>query len=414
VEGGAFAPRSVPPIIARLPSQGRERTRGGRSTRRTAGRTTTAERGPRTGATAHPAPDDAWHACPVVRVTPDHRCDPAAGPAPDRSLLSVRDPAGRPRGTAFAADHDGTLLTAHETVAGLSRVVLHTADGRTHEVTADAVTPLPVPRHRIGPVVQALLLPGRRHRGHRLAAELGELVDALDAGPPSWWAARLLAEVLLGVPDATPCTTVLERLAGHIVARRRQRRPVPGEFAPAFWTALPLPHAGRLALLRTLVRADDAPYDTAAPRYLDAVAGLLAAEPTAVQPHLADWFDDDRPLPATPHATVAHAAQALLHTHRRRALDDLTEVLVAHPHPRAGELLAALAEEEPSAVCRAVDRWARDTRPERRAAAVTYGLRAAPWSGGPGHSPSASPRAPAAPTAHWPPRPATCQAPPRT
>lgn len=37
-----------------------------------------------------------------------------------------------------------------------------------------------------------------------------------------------------------------------------------------------------------------------------------------------------------------------------------------------------LAEDEPSALCRAVDRWAHDERPARRVAAVAYGLRAAP------------------------------------
>lgn len=111
------------------------------------------------------------------------------------------------------------------------------------------------------------------------------------------------------------------------------------------------------------------------------MAALLATAPTAVAAQLTRWFDDERPLPATPHATVATAAQALLHTHRHRALDDLTEILVDCAHRRADELLAALAEEEPSALCRAVDRWAHDERPARRVAAVTYGLRAAPHAG---------------------------------
>lgn len=108
------------------------------------------------------------------------------------------------------------------------------------------------------------------------------------------------------------------------------------------------------------------------------VSRLLAADPTAVQPHLTRWFHDESPLDATPGATVATAAQALLHTHRRCALDDLTEVLVDSAHRRGDELLAVLSEEEPSAVCRAVDRWAHDERPARRVAALAYGLRAAP------------------------------------
>ncbi|KUO14608.1 hypothetical protein AQJ91_45885 [Streptomyces dysideae] len=238
--------------------------------------------------------------------------------------------------------------------------------------------PLPVPHHRIGSVVEALLLLARQHGSPRLAARMAELTLALDADPHSWWAARLLTGTLLRVPDATPYTDVLRLLADRIVSRRRQQRPVAAELGPGFWTALPLPDAGRLDLLRRLVLADGPPSDAHQPRYLDAVADLLAADPTAVQPHLIHWFDDDRPLPATPHATVAHAAQALLHTHRHRALDDLTEALVAHAHRRADELLAVLAEEEPSAICRAVDRWAHDEHPARRVAAVAYGLRTVP------------------------------------
>ncbi|MFJ9869179.1 trypsin-like peptidase domain-containing protein [Streptomyces sp. NPDC101165] len=248
--------------------------------------------------------------------------------------------------------------------------------------TPQGAHPLPVPRHRVGPVVQALLLLGRQQGPRQLSLRLRELVDALDLAPTSWWAARLLARTLLQVPDATPYTEVLRLLADRVTAWSLGGRPVPSEFGPAFWTALPLPDAERFALLRELVLADQEPSEpgcaAAGERYLDAVALLLAAEPGAVQPQLTRWFDDERPLPATPHATVATAAQALLHTHRHGALDNLTEVLVESTHPRADELLAGLAEDEPSAVCRAVDRWAHDERPARRVAAVAHGLRAAP------------------------------------
>ncbi|WP_435604806.1 hypothetical protein [Streptomyces sp. bgisy130] len=128
-------------------------------------------------------------------------------------------------------------------------------------------------------------------------------------------------------------------------------------------------------------------------RFLDAAAELLCADPEGMQPLLCAWFDDTRPLqrlggeeghgPARralpPEITVAAAAQALLHTHRRPALDALTDALVEAAHPKGDELMDALAEDEPAAVCRAVDRWAHDTRPERRAAAASYGLRAAPY-----------------------------------
>ncbi|MEW1780175.1 trypsin-like peptidase domain-containing protein [Streptomyces sp. NPDC086777] len=258
---------------------------------------------------------------------------------------------------------------------------------------------LPVPHHRAGPVVQALLLLDREYGPARLAPRLDELAHALDLDPGSWWAARLLAQTLLRLPDATPYTGVLRLLADRVMGRQRI---VPPEFGPDFWTELALPDAARLDLLRRLVLADEPLPETvgisrfgprptrpparpateesdgATPRYLDAVARLLAADPVAVQPCLTRWFDDERPLPAMPHATVATAAQALLHTHRRRAPDELTEVLVDAAHRRGDELLAVLAEDEPSAVCRAVDRWAHDERPARRVAAVAHGLRTAP------------------------------------
>ncbi|WP_234367494.1 MULTISPECIES: S1 family peptidase [Streptomyces] len=240
-----------------------------------------------------------------------------------------------------------------------------------------AALPVPVPHHRVGPVVQALLLLARQHGHRQLTLRLRELTDTLERDPGSWWSARLLARTLLQTPDATPYTEVLRLLADRVVAWRREQRPVPAEFAPAFWTALPLSDAERLDLLRRLVLADPAPPDPGE-RCLDAVARLLAVRPVAVQRLLTHWFDDERPLPATPHATVATAAQALLHTHRHRALDELTEVLVASAHRRADELLATLAEDEPAAVCRAVDRWAHDERPARRVAAVAFGLCVAP------------------------------------
>ncbi|MFF0712664.1 trypsin-like peptidase domain-containing protein [Streptomyces bauhiniae] len=240
---------------------------------------------------------------------------------------------------------------------------------------------MPVPHHRIGPVVQALLLLGRRRGPRQLAFRLRELADALDLDPGSWWAARLLSRTLLRTPDALPYREELRFLADRIVAWRRAGQAVPGEFGPAFWIALALPDAERFALLRRLVLADSAVPERAGERYLDAAARLLAADPAAGQPYLTRWFEDERPLPATPHATVATAAQALLHTHRYGALDHLTEALIDSGHRRAVELLAVLAEDEPSAACRAVDRWARDEDPGRRATALVLARRTAPHTG---------------------------------
>ncbi|WP_329378648.1 serine protease [Streptomyces sp. NBC_01351] len=187
------------------------------------------------------------------------------------------------------------------------------------------------------------------------------------SGRPEWWAGRLVREVLLRAPDAHPYLPVLHALAEHVA------RAGPGEFGGWFWNRLRLPEAERLDLLRRLLPADPAeavPGD----RFLDAAARRLARDPQLVQPLLCAWFTDGRRLRGRPGATVAGAAQALLHTHRRLALDDLTEHLVTAAHPRADELLAVLAEEEPSAMCRAVDRWAHDERPGRRVAAAAYGL----------------------------------------
>ena len=304
------------------------------------------------------------------------------GPAPARL--------GGGTGWASAVLTEGLLVPAgsgyrfaHEELADWIQGTHLDLDEALHALvhrprTQRAAHLLPVPHHRIGPVVQALLLLAREHGTGRLALRLKELAQALDADPHSWWAARLLSGVLARVPDATPYSGLLRLLADQLVARRQQLDDVPSEFGPYFWTALALPETERFELLRRLVLADGAPQDGGGPRFLDTAAELLVADPAAVQPLLTRWFDDERPLPATPHATVATAAQALLHTHRRRALDDLTEVLVGCAHGRADELLAVLAEEEPSAVCRAVDRWAHDERPGRRVAAVAYGLRAAP------------------------------------
>ncbi|MFZ4239857.1 trypsin-like peptidase domain-containing protein [Streptomyces murinus] len=305
------------------------------------------------------------------------------GPAPERL--------GGGTGWASAVLAEGLLVPAgsgyrfaHEELADWLQGLHLDLDEAVHTLVHRARDPraqeggMPVPRHRVGPVVQALLHLGRRQGSRQLAFQLRELVDALDLDTGSWWAARLLAGTLGQVPDATPYTEVLRLLAEHVVAWRRELRPVPGEFGPAFWTGLPVPAAERLDLLRRLVLADPAA-GTPGERYLDAVARLLAAAPDAVQPCLTRWFEDERPLPAAPHATVATAAQALLHTHRQGALDALTEALAESGHRHAEELLTVLAEEEPSALCRAVHRWAHDERrTTRHPAAMALALRAAP------------------------------------
>lgn len=321
-----------------------------------------------------------WHAQPVVREDED----PAAHGAGDRVPQPRR--AGAP-GPEAAQDPD-----------------------------ADAVEPrsLPVPRHRIGPVIQALLLLGRRQGPAALAHRLADLIDALDRLPerlptgedeaadgpggaqghgappltdPRWWAAHLLAETLLRVPDARPHLGVLRLLAGRIVRSSAEAggsgpRGAYAEFGPWFWRRLRLPEADRMDLFRRLVPADGPPRGDADTegdgRFLDAVARRLAAHPRTLQPLLCAWFTDEHPLTAhtdvAMRPTVAAAAQALLYARRDLAVDDLADALVSAGHPRADELLAALAEDEPAALCRAVERWSRDEEHRaRRAAAASYG-----------------------------------------
>lgn len=263
---------------------------------------------------------------------------------------------------------------------------------------------LPVPRHRIGPVIQALLLLARRHGTAALAHRLADLIEALDRLPegaaaadggdralsdPRWWAARLLAETLLRVPDARPYLGVLRLLAGRVVRSSAEAgeggaRGAYADFGPWFWRGLRLPETDRMDLFRRLVPADGPPGEgDGDTRFLDTVARRLADRPRTVQPLLCAWFTDERALAAAPdssvHPTVAAAAQALLYARRDLAVDDLADALVAAGHPRAEELLAALAEDEPAALCRAVERWAGDEdRRAHRVAAVSYATLLAP------------------------------------
>ncbi|MGW0416937.1 trypsin-like peptidase domain-containing protein, partial [Streptomyces collinus] len=101
------------------------------------------------------APGDRTHETDAVTSADAYGA--GAGPLPDRAegagpavarartdvLVRIHDLAGRPRGIGFLADREGTLLTSHEAVDGLARLVLHAGPGRTCVVGADAVTALP-------------------------------------------------------------------------------------------------------------------------------------------------------------------------------------------------------------------------------------------------------------------------------
>ena len=219
---------------------------------------------------------------------------------------------------------------------------------------------IPVPRHRIGPVREALL------RVEQPEVHLSRLVLCLDgpeaAAPgsgPHWWAVNLLTSVLLRLPDPAEHLPLLRSLAARMSGRAEPPVPLP------FWTLLPLPTAARIDLLRELARGGD-------PAPLDAVAALLRTDPAEAMPALCGWFRDEQ---------LAAPAVHLLRGHRRVALDELAEALVSAAHPRADALLRELAVIEPSALCRAVDRWAHDPRPERHVAAAVHAPAVIPASG---------------------------------
>ncbi|MFI8854337.1 trypsin-like peptidase domain-containing protein [Streptomyces sp. NPDC053499] len=255
----------------------------------------------------------------------------------------------------------------------------------------DATEAPPVPHHRIGPVVQALLLCDRRDGAVALTPRLRRLADCLPGQAPApgeavWWAVHLLAGTLPLLPDASPYTQVLACLARR-VAERQESAMVREHFGPRFWRGLPLTVTDKAELLRHLLPADppaDRPCEQG--RSLDLLEELLIAEPVAVQRLLCEWFSDQRPLRRRTDVesrtvpTVATAAQALLYTHRNRAADDLADALVDAAHPRADELLAELVHDELSVMCRAVERWAhdsRDGRDSRWTAAARHGVQAA-------------------------------------
>jgi hypothetical protein len=122
-----------------------------------------------------------------------------------------------------------------------------------------------------------------------------------------------------------------------------------------FWRRLPLTVAARIDLLRVLVGAG-----TGEPGRL--LGEVLVQDPGAALPPLCRWLTDER---------LSGTATETLFAHRHVALDELMDALVETAHPRADALLRALAQAEPSALGRAVDRWAHDPRPERHVAAAT-------------------------------------------
>ncbi|MCK1798887.1 serine protease [Streptomyces sp. XM4193] len=274
--------------------------------------------------------------------------------------IGVLQPAGE--GYRFSDEALGDWLQgAHLEVDAALDALVH------HPQRSEAV---PVPRHRIGPVAEALLLCHHTMGPRGLGPRLRELIDAVDRDDDEgWWACRLLRQTLLRVPDARPYLPVLRVLATRLLHGGGH-----SAFGPSFWARLTLETSQLLDLLRQLLPLDDAP-PAPGERYLDVVARLLAERPRAVTPLLCRWFSDGRELRA-PGATVAGAAGALLYAHRRVATDELADSLVAALTTVGGGaargLLEELVQDEPEGLGRAVHRWSRDEREDRRSAAARY------------------------------------------
>lgn len=315
----------------------------------------------------------------------------AAAPAPSAGAARAAAPAGGVAGADVVAPGAG---------AAASRAMAPVADAPApREAAPGATAPGATAPGADAPGATA---PGVDAPGATAPGATAPGADAPGADAPAphesaplpdarWWAAHLLAETLLRVPDARPYLGVLRLLAGRVVRSAGQAAGggasgAYAEFGPWFWRRLRLPEADRMDLFRRLVPADGPPgaADTDGDgRFLDAVARRLAAHPRTLQPLLCAWFTDERPLVSPPDVavrpTVAAAAQALLYARRDLAVDELADALVSAGHPRADELLAALAEDEPGALCRAVERWSRDEeRRGRRAAAVSCAALLAP------------------------------------
>ncbi|MFC8723120.1 serine protease, partial [Kitasatospora sp. NPDC057198] len=239
--------------------------------------------------------------------------------------------------------------------------------GASGQASGGALAGAGVGRCRVGVVVGALRRAGEVRGAGVLDGWLRRALAALErserGGEADWWAGRVLVAGLAGSPEPSAHRELLELLAGR--AGRDER------FGAAFWAGLPLPVAERVALLGRLAQDPGRAEVVRA-----AAAELLAADPRGVLPLLCAWYGEG--------AAAAGLADELLYEHRALALDELTEVLVAAAHPRADALLGRLAEREPSALCRAVDRWSHDPRPERHVAAAVHALRTAPHAGGSG------------------------------
>ncbi|MFD7261435.1 hypothetical protein [Streptomyces sp. NPDC059874] len=199
-------------------------------------------------------------------------------------LVKICDQAGRARGSGFVADDRGTVVTSHEAVAGLTRVLLHGPDGRT--CLSTDITLLPgaalalVQAHGLGarplpvamrdPIPQGayVRVPARGWRQARVLA-LHALVVELAIGTDGRDALRQGGEACGGpVLDAETGAVLAVLGGGFAVALRAAAKADPGgplaelldrnaATVPAYGADLNL--AGALELTGTTLGAADDP-----------------------------------------------------------------------------------------------------------------------------------------------------------
>ena len=199
----------------------------------------------------------------------------------------------------------------------------------------------------------------------------------------------LCADVLLRVPDATPYTGVLRLLTERIVAWREQGRAVPAAFGPGFWAAVP--YRPRNASTSSGAWWSPTPAGARRPN-----------APRTPEPSPARATSTPSPASSSQDPTADSPTSRLVRGRAGAAVDagrdrrhGGTGAAVRAPSPGAGPPGRGPGGPGPPAgrraarragrggavaLCRAVDRWARDERPARRVAAVAYGLRAAPFA----------------------------------
>lgn len=187
----------------------------------------------------------------------------------DRStLVRICDPAGRLRGTGFVADDRGTVVTSHEAVDGLARLVLYGTGDRSRSVGAEAITALPeldlavaLPTHR-EPVIGAF-----RDRLTRPGDGAGEALRSLagiDAPALALHAAGLVQADADSHPDGgAHAAAYLDRRLEHGPAARAlllplvsgllRDRPVPAPVRGALARVLAAPGTPASVVLRVLL-----------------------------------------------------------------------------------------------------------------------------------------------------------------